>query len=98
MGGKKEEAMLSPSLVKRGEKNPIWSLSLANAMFHDLLARLGPKCTKQGTYYRNTIEPGLKIAMTMRHLVSGDKYQITTSISVLIFMIGLCIIINIYVI
>ena len=30
VGGKKEEAMLGPILVKCGEKNPIWSLSPAN--------------------------------------------------------------------
>ena len=43
-------------------------------MFDELLARLGPRCTKQDTRYRNDIEPGLKIAVTLRHLASSDKY------------------------
>ena len=44
-------------------------------MFDELLARLGPRCTKQDTRYRKAIEPGLKIAVTLRHLASGDKYS-----------------------
>ncbi|XP_014670120.1 PREDICTED: uncharacterized protein LOC106811101 [Priapulus caudatus] len=43
-------------------------------MFDELLARLGPRCTKQDTMYRKAMEPGLKIAITMRHLATGDKY------------------------
>ena len=43
-------------------------------MFDELLARLGPRCTNQDTNYRKAIEPGMKIAMTLRHLASGEKY------------------------
>ncbi len=43
-------------------------------MFDELLARLGPRFTKQETQNRKAIEPELKIAMTMRHLASSDKY------------------------
>ncbi|XP_014679878.1 PREDICTED: uncharacterized protein LOC106819809, partial [Priapulus caudatus] len=43
-------------------------------MFDELLARLGPRCTKQDTMYRKAMEPGLRIAITMRHLATGDKY------------------------
>ena len=44
-------------------------------IFDELLGRLGPRCTKQDTRYRNAIEPGLKIAITLRHLASGDRYS-----------------------
>ena len=44
-------------------------------LFDELLAILGPRCTKLDTRYRKAIEPGLKIAITMRHLASGDKYS-----------------------
>lgn len=43
-------------------------------MLGEVLAGLGPRCTKQYTRYIKPTEPGLKIAMTMRHLTSGDKY------------------------
>lgn len=43
------------------------------AMF-DELPRLVPLITKQDTNYRNAIEPGLKLAMTIRHIATGDRY------------------------
>lgn len=43
-------------------------------MFDELLARLVPLITKQDTNYRNAIEPGLKLAMTIRHLATGNRY------------------------
>lgn len=49
-------------------------LRMPPAMFDELLARLVPLITKQDTHYRNAIEPGLKLAMTIRHLATGDKY------------------------
>jgi hypothetical protein len=44
-------------------------------MFDDLLARVGPRITKQYTWYREPLEPGLKLALTLRHLASGSKYS-----------------------
>lgn len=43
-------------------------------MFDELVARVGPRITKQNTCYRQPIEPGLKLALTLRHLASGNKY------------------------
>ncbi len=43
-------------------------------MFDEILARVGPRITKQHTRYREPIEPGLKLALTLRHLASGSKY------------------------
>jgi len=43
-------------------------------MFDELLKRVGPRCHKTDTHYRKALEPGLKLAITIRHLVSGDKY------------------------
>ena len=44
-------------------------------MFDELLTRVGPRITKQNTTYREALDPGLKLALTMRHLASGTKYQ-----------------------
>ncbi|KAJ8018303.1 hypothetical protein HOLleu_43780 [Holothuria leucospilota] len=49
-------------------------LRMPPAMFDELLTRVGPRITKQRTYYRAPIEPGMKLAITLRHLASGSKY------------------------
>ena len=43
-------------------------------MFDELLESLGPLITKQDTPYWKALEPGLKLAMPMRHLASGVRY------------------------
>ena len=43
-------------------------------MFDDLPARVGPRITKQQTWYREPLEPGMKLALTLRHLAPGSKY------------------------
>ncbi len=44
-------------------------------LFHELLQRVGPRLTKQRTWYRRPLEPGLKLALTLRHLATGDSYH-----------------------
>ncbi|XP_054763663.2 uncharacterized protein LOC129270291 [Lytechinus pictus] len=44
-------------------------------MFDELLTRVGPSITKQNTTYRDALNPGLKLALTLRHLASGTKYR-----------------------
>jgi len=43
-------------------------------MFDELLQRVGPRITKQHTFFRAPIEPGMKLALALRHLASGSKY------------------------
>ena len=45
------------------------------AMFQELLLRLEPRITKQDTFYRKALTPGLKLAITLRYLASGDNYH-----------------------
>ncbi len=44
-------------------------------MFDEMLARLTPRLTKQLTWMRKPLDPGLKLAITLRHLASGAKYM-----------------------
>ena len=44
-------------------------------MFDELLIRVGPRITKDNTNYREALDPGLKPALTLRHIASGTKYH-----------------------
>ena len=43
--------------------------------FHELLTRIAPRITKQDTNYRKSLEPGLKLAITLRFLATGNSYK-----------------------
>ena len=43
-------------------------------MFDELLNRVGPRIRRVDTCLRKALEPGLKLAITIRHLASGEKY------------------------
>ena len=43
-------------------------------MFDELLDRVGPMITEMHTRYREALEPGPKLSLTLRHLDSGNKY------------------------
>ena len=43
-------------------------------MFDELLQRVSPRITKTDTHVRKALSPGLKIAITVRYLASGEKY------------------------
>ena len=45
------------------------------ASFQELLMRVGPRITKRTTWFREPLEPGLKLAITLRHLATGDSYR-----------------------
>ena len=50
-------------------------MRMSPGMFDELLTRVGPRITKQNRNYRETPDPGLKLALTLRHLASGTKYH-----------------------
>ena len=43
-------------------------------MFDELLTRVAPRITKQQTFFRDPLEPGMRLALTLRHLASGGRY------------------------
>lgn len=44
-------------------------------LFQELLARVGPRIEKQDTFMRKALEPGLRLALTLRYLATGDSYM-----------------------
>lgn len=50
-------------------------LRMPPAMFDEVVQRLTPALLKQTTKYREPLEPGLKVALTLRHLASGARYS-----------------------
>jgi len=49
-------------------------LRMKPAMFDELVQRVGPRIEKQDTRMRKALSPGLKLAITIRYLATGDKY------------------------
>ncbi len=45
------------------------------AMFQELIQRLGDRITKQGRWFKKTLELGLKLVITLCHLATGDNYH-----------------------
>ena len=50
-------------------------MRMPTAMYDELVQRLTPALTKTTTNCRLPLEPGLKVAVTLRHLASGAKYR-----------------------
>ena len=50
-------------------------------MFDEILKRVSPRIQKSNTHFRKALEPGLKLAITIRHLASGDRYLSLSSMT-----------------
>ena len=50
-------------------------LLMEPAMFHELVDRMTPRIEKQKTNYRSSLIPGLRLAVTLRYLATGDAYR-----------------------
>jgi len=44
-------------------------------MYQEILARVGPRIQKQKTNWREPLSPGLRLAITLRYLATGDSYM-----------------------
>ena len=44
-------------------------------MFQELLQVVGPRIMKNTTWYRQSIDPGVRLAVTLRYLATGDSYR-----------------------
>ena len=50
-------------------------LCLPPDMFDELLARVGPRISRKHTSYREPLEPGSKLSLTLRQITSGNRYS-----------------------
>ena len=50
-------------------------MSIKFISFHEILARVEPRIEKQDTFWRKALEPGLKLAITLRYLATGNSYK-----------------------
>ncbi len=44
-------------------------------MFHEPLLRVTPRITKKDINFRRALEPGLKLAITIRYMATGNSYH-----------------------
>ena len=65
---------LMTELRREDQKAFVNFLRISPEMFDEILERVGPRITRQRTHYRDPLHPGLKLAITLRHLASGSKY------------------------
>lgn len=50
-------------------------MRMSPEMYDEILERVRHRITKQYTWFREPLEPGIKLALTLRHLASGTKYS-----------------------
>ena len=56
----------------RGYKN---FLRVTPELFNELVDRVGPHIKKKDTFWRKALDPGLRIAITLRYMATGDSYK-----------------------
>lgn len=50
-------------------------LRMDKALFNEILGRLAPRIRKQDTNFRKAREPGIRLAMTLRFMATGEAYK-----------------------
>lgn len=73
-----EHGMYHRLMVELREENPAdfcEFLRCPPALFDEMLERVTPRIEKQPTQFRAPLEPGLKLAMTLWHLATGESFR-----------------------
>jgi len=50
-------------------------LRVSPELFHEIVGCVGPRIKKQDTCFRRALDPGLKVAITLRFLATGESYH-----------------------
>lgn len=50
-------------------------LRVTPELFHELVQRLSPRLEKEDTFMRKALEPGIRLAITLRYMATGDSYK-----------------------
>jgi hypothetical protein len=50
-------------------------LRMEPAMFHELLEKLSPRISKEDTMCRQALQPGMKLAITLRYFATGNTFH-----------------------
>ena len=50
-------------------------LRIPPELFHEMVERVGPLIEKKDTFWRKALDPGLRLAITLRYLATGDSYK-----------------------
>ena len=56
-------------MAHRGEETTAWTVS------YEVLQRMALAIEREVTSFRQPFSPGLKLAVTLMHLATGDNYQ-----------------------
>ena len=66
---------LMQELEREARGDFVGFLRMEPQMFRELLARLTPRLTKRDTNFRKALKPGLKLAIALRYMASGNSYR-----------------------
>jgi hypothetical protein len=53
-------------------------------LFQELLNRVGPRIERQTTFWRKPLEPGLRLAITLRYLATGNTCSYNFAYNVIV--------------
>ena len=70
----RQYATLLAELIRESRSDFKSCLRMEPAMFYHILERVGPSISKS-TERRPSLEPGIKIAITIRFLATGNSYH-----------------------
>ena len=67
--------VLMQELATESESDFINFMRMDPRMFAEVVERVTPRIQRQDTNFRRALEPGLKVAVTLRHFASGQSYR-----------------------
>lgn len=66
---------LLPTLQEHDPQSYRYYLRVDPDFFNDMLQRVGPHITHQDTNWKKALEPGLRLAITLRFMATGEAYK-----------------------